>query len=540
MQAADFVRKWAEGAAADALNERAGAQAHFIDLCRVLGVAEPGDPARYCFERGVTKTGSAAQRVDGYADVWLQGHFAWEYKAPGKSLEGALKQLMMYALPLESPPLLVVSDRRRIEVHTHFTGTPSERHVFALEDITRPDVQQRLRALWTEPDSYKPRRTNREITEQAARTFAGTAKRLREAGVAPAAVSHFLTQCVFCFFAEDVGLLPGRLFERLVGVATTPEKLRAQLDKLFEAMRDGGLFGVDDVPWFNGGLFSTVAVPALAAEDVAALRAASGLDWSAIDPSIMGTLFERGLDPGSRSQLGAHYTDPATILRLVEPVVQRPLLAEWAALKPSIESALAKSRRHGDKAWRDGQGAFVAFLERLKAYRVLDPACGSGNFLYLSLKALKDIEHQVNLEAEALGLDRQQDVTGPHNVRGIEINEYAAELARVTVWIGELQWRIQRGYGFKLNPVLEPLDHIENRDAVLAFDPVRAEPVEAAWPKVDAVVGNPPFVGVSRKRRELGEAYVDALDVAYAPRVPGGADFVCYWPAGPTTPPSCP
>jgi hypothetical protein len=140
MQAKDFVRKWGPGGPAADLTERAGAQAHFIDLCRLLGVAEPDDPERYCFERGVTKTGSAAGRTSGFADVWLRGHFAWEYKAPGKSLEGALRQLMMYALPLESPPLLVVSDRLELEVHTHFTGTPSERHVFALEDFTRPDV----------------------------------------------------------------------------------------------------------------------------------------------------------------------------------------------------------------------------------------------------------------------------------------------------------------------------------------------------------------------------------------------------------------
>ena len=528
MQAQDFVRKWQAGAAANELNERAGAQAHFIDLCRVLGVPEPADPDAYCFERGVTKTGSAAtlgkQRTDGFADVWLRGHFAWEYKAPGKSLEGALRQLMMYALPLESPPLLVVSDRLRIEVHTHFTGTPSERHSFALQDITRPDVQQRLRALWLDPEQYKPRKTNRDITEEAARTFAGTADRLRAAGVPPHEASHFLTQCVFCFFAEDVGLLPQRLFERLVGVQTAPDKLRKQLTLLFQTMRDGGLFGVDDLPWFNGGLFQTVAVPELAAQDVAVLKAASALNWSAIDATIFGTLFERGLDPAKRSQLGANFTDPATIMRLVEPVVRRPLLAEWAVQHARIEAALAKSKKHGDKAWRDAQTAFVGFLERLKAYRVLDPACGSGNFLYLALKTLKDIEHQVNLEAETLGLERQHDGTGPHNVLGIELNEYAAELARVTVWIGELQWRIQRGYGFKTHPVLEALDHIECRDAVLG-----ADGHEAVWPRADAVVGNPPFVGDKKMRGELGDAYTEALRAAYKGRVPGGADLVCYW-----------
>ncbi|HRH86830.1 MAG TPA: hypothetical protein PLO41_08275 [Rubrivivax sp.] len=524
MQAQQFIRKWQAGSPAHALNERAGAQAHFIDLCRVLGVAEPGDPDHYCFERGLTKTGSAAQRTDGFADVWLRGHFGWEYKAPGKSLEGALKQLMMYALPLDNPPLLVVSDRLRIEVHTHFTGTPSEKHAFALEDIAHPEVQQRLRTLWTAPDAWRPRRSNRDITEEAARNFAATAERLRAAGVGAHEVSHFLTQCLFCFFAEDVGLLPARLFERLVGVGVAPAQLRGHLGKLFEAMRDGGLFGVDAVPWFNGGLFRHIAVPPLAEADVAALKAASSLDWSAIDPSIFGTLFERGLDPAKRAQLGAHYTDPATILRLVEPVLQRPLLAEWALQRAAVAQALGRSRKHGDKAWRDAQAAFVGFLERLKAYRVLDPACGSGNFLYLALKCLKDIEHQVNLDAEALGLERQHDVTGPHNVLGIELNEYAAELARVTVWIGELQWRIQRGYGFKTQPVLEPLDHIECRDAVL-----NADGSEAGWPPADAVVGNPPFVGDKKMRAELGDAYTEALRAAYKGRVPGGADLVCYW-----------
>jgi len=438
-------------------------------------------------------------RTDGFADVWLRGHFAWEYKAPGRSLDAALKQLMMYALPLANPPLLVVSDRQTIELHTHLTGTPSEKHVLGLEDFGRPEVQEMLRWLWQAPERFKPRRSNRDITEEAARTSAGTAERLRAAGVPAEAMSHFLTQCLFCFFAEDVGLLPERLFECLVGVHVSPERLQVQLRSPFETMQSGGLFGVYDIAWFNGGLFNTAVVPPLAAGDVAVLKAASRLNWSAIDATIFGTLFERGLDPAKRSQLGAQFTDAATIPRLVEPVVQRPLPAEWTIQRSAVEAALARSKRHGDKAWRDAQAAFVGFLERLRNYRVLDPACGSGNFLVLALKCLKDIEHRVNLEAEALGLERQIEVTGPHNVLGIEVKEYAAELARVTVWIGELQWRIQRGYGFKLNPVLEPLDNIECRDALM-----NADGSEAAWPQADAAVGNPPFVGDKKMRGELG------------------------------------
>lgn len=515
-----FIAKWGPGGPAYALSERAGAQAHFIDLCRLLDVDEPGDPENYCFERGLKRTGAA----QGWADVWKRGCFGWEYKAPGARLDAALKQLMQYALPLENPPLLVVSDRLRIEVHTHFTGTPSTCHTFALEDLADPLVRQRLRQIFTNPEAFRPTRTNRQITEEAARTFAETAERLRAAGAPAAQVSHFLTQCLFCFFAEDVGLLPARLFERLVGVAVAPNRLQAQLQALFSTMRDGGLFGVDDVPWFNGGLFRDVDVPLLSAEDVMSLRTASALNWSAIDPSIFGTLFERGLDPAKRSQLGAHYTDPSTIERLIDPVVRRPLLAEWQPCREAIAAALARSKRMGDKAYREALAAFAGFLERLREFRVLDPACGSGNFLYLGLKALKDVEHQAGLEAEALGLQRQIDVTGPHNMMGLEINEYAAELARVTVWIGELQWRIQHGYGFRLDPVLQPLDNIECRDALM-----NADGTEAAWPAADVVVGNPPFVGDKKMRGELGADYTERLRALYTGRVSGGADLVCYW-----------
>ncbi|MEO8124092.1 MAG: DNA methyltransferase [Burkholderiales bacterium] len=349
---------------------------------------------------------------------------------------------------------------------------------------------------------------------------------MRADGVSPELTSHFLTQCLFCFFAEDVGLLPARLFERLVGnQAAGPEVLQRGLQSLFTAMRDGGLFGADSIPWFNGGLFARIEVPALGVMDVAALRNAAALDWSAIDPSILGTLFVRGLDPRLRAQLGAQFTDPVTIMRLVEPVVQRPLKAEWERVKMVIAAHMHKHKRAGDAETRKANAAFVGFLERLRAYRVLDPACGSGNFLYLALKTLKDIEHQANIEAETLGLQRQVDAyTSPANVRGIELNEYAAELARVTVWIGELQWRIQHGYPFKLNPVLDPLDQIECRDALM-----NADGSEAAWPTVDVVVGNPPFLGDKKMRAELGDAYTEALRAAYKGRVPGGADLVTYW-----------
>jgi type II restriction/modification system DNA methylase subunit YeeA len=193
-----------------------------------------------------------------------------------------------------------------------------------------------------------------------------------------------------------------------------------------------------------------------------------------------------------------------------------------------IQALQAKSTKKNDKHHRAASARFIGWLQELAAYRALDPACGSGNFLYLALKCLKDIEHHSHLQAADLGLDRQTDlVTGPHNVLGIELNEYAAELARVTVWIGELQWRIDHGYEFKTNPVLDALDHIECRDALLAWQGDNA--TEAEWPAADVVVGNPPFLGDRKMIRELGEAYTTTLRATYEGRVPGGADLVCYW-----------
>ncbi len=465
----EFIAKWGPGGPAFDLNERQGAQPHFMNLCELLSVPTPGSQGDYIFEQDTLVLGEAR----GYADVFKRDHFAWENKAPGKNLDSALKQLLSYSLALANPPLLVVCDRLTIRIHTQFNGHPSETHTVLLQELDKPEKQALLRRIWLDPESFRPKKTSRDITEAAARSFSTLAEGLRRRNqeMGPDKVAHFLTQCLFCFFAEDVGLLPGRMFESLVNnKSLTSEKLATGLNNLFTVMRDGGLYGNDDIPWFNGGLFKKIEVPQLTILDMTELRNAAALNWSAIDVSIFGTLFERGLDPDKRSQLGAHYTDPATILRIVEPVVERPLLQKWELVAHTIRGLQAKSTRKSDKHYRAAKARFVEWLDYLKNYRVLDPACGSGNFLFLGLKALKDIEHRSHLEAATLGLDREADlVTGPHNVLGIELNEYAAELARVTVWIGELQWRMAHGYEFKRNPVLEPLEHIECRDALLSF-----------------------------------------------------------------------
>lgn len=544
MSATQFVRKWGPRSAANRLNERQGAQAHFMDLCQLLGVPTPSDPERYCFERGFR--GAAGDQC--FADVWKKDCFAWEYKTPGGDLSQALAQLMRYALPLENPPLLVVSDRLRIQLHTHFTGRPSTTTSFMNEDLQDSQARALLRDAFVDPYRFRPEQDCQQITGELAAAFATIADRMRARGVPSGVAAHFLTQCLFCFFAQDLGALPNKVFTQLVCRKRSAADLRRLLAELFDKMRVGGTFGVEDIPWFNGGLFSVIEVPELQPEDVAILARVSNVDWKAIDPSILGVLFERGLDPRKRSQLGTHFTDAATIMRVVEPVLVRPLREEWARLREHIGALMSKRdfvrvrakgipskreqlkdryyrlRTEANRAEQAAQDLFAGFLERLRTFRVLDPACGSGNFLFLALKALKDVEDCANADAERMGLHRQLPVTGPHNLLGIEVSEFAAELARATVWIGELQWGYQHGLGWKENPVLDPLDQIECRDAL-----IDSTGAEARWPQASVIVGNPPFLGTKKQWRELGVPYVDRLRAVYGDRVPGFADLVCYW-----------
>ena len=508
-----FIATWKN----NALTERAGAQGHFDDLCELLGVDKPRDPDNYCFERGARKAGGG----DGWADVWKRNHFGWENKKPGRDLNAALKQLTDYALQLDNPPLLVVCDRERIVIHAAFTGYPDEPREIRIDELVEPEKRQLLKWVFTDPEKLRPEKSTAAITAEAAGQFAQLAAAMRQRGAIDEncgdRVAHFLVQCLFCMFAEDEQLLPVGVFTNLLANAgADADKAARRIEKLFTAMQKrGGEYGDYDISWFNGGLFKTIDIPPLTADGLKALhRAASDMDWRAIDPTIFGTLFERGLDPAARAPLGAHYTDTGTIAKLIDPLVREPLAAEWEKAKAEI---VAKPKK--------AKATYQGFLLRLNHFRVLDPACGSGNFLYLALKALRDIEKRAHVDALELGLQAPMNMeTGPHNILGLEINEFAAELARVTVWIGDIQWCRQNGYPHAINPILKPLDGIEHRDALLSPDGS-----EAKWPAADVVVGNPPFLGGSRKSGELGREYFEALNSVYDQYVPGGADLVCYW-----------
>jgi type II restriction/modification system DNA methylase subunit YeeA len=515
-----FIAKWKSAT----LKERSAAQTHFNDLCAMLGVESPAeadpDGDWYCFERGAKKTTGS----QGWADVWKRDHFGWEYKGKGKDLDAAYAQLQQYAVALENPPLLIVCDLEHFRIHTNWTNTVSVVHEIALEELTDAGLRAKLKYCFTDPERLKPDKTRDALTKDQADVFAKLAQTLRERGFAPQMVAHFINRLVFCMFAEDVDLLPDRHFAKALQHSFyNPAEFQEVCAQLFAAMaKPNSRIGNDRIEWFNGNLFDDDTVVALTRSEIGIVLAAAKTNWADVDPSIFGTLFERGLDPANRVQLGAHYTDRDKIMLIVEPVVLRPWRAKWAETKAQIE-AEAKKGKPANLA--KAQKLLDGFTDGLAGIHILDPACGSGNFLYLALLALKDLEHEANLQAEQLGLKRGAPKVGPQILKGIEINEYAAELARVTIWIGEIQWMKRHGFDVARNPILKPLDTIENRDALLADNGMR----EAEWPKADYIVGNPPFLGGKRMREALGGSYVETLFRRYSGKVSAEADFVCYW-----------
>ncbi len=531
MTPGEFAAKW-RGVET---SERASAHSHFLDLCALLG--EPGpteaDPTGswYAFEKGAEKLDGG----DGFADVWKKGCFAWEYKGKRKDLKAAYRQLVGYKDALENPPLLVVSDLERIEVRTNFTNLSPKLYTVTLDDLAAPDPSEALRilrAVFTEPEALRPHIDRAELTEEAARRFAELAGVLHSRGHAPQAVAHFLDKLLFCLFAEDTGLLPKGLLSRLADATRSkPDDFGAALGELFGRMAaGGGMFGVERIEWFNGGLFDSADVLLLTAPEIRLLVEVGRLDWGRIEPAIFGTLFERGLDPAQRSQLGAHYTSRDDIWRLVEPVIVRPLRREYEAMQARVTELTLRRDASGKKGPDpEALRLFGAFIDRLRAVRVLDPACGSGNFLYIALGALKDLELEViGWGSLHLRIPQQFPGVGPEAVLGIELNRYAAELARVTIWIGEIQWMLNHGFHYRSDPILSSLDSIVTMDALLDLsDP--ANPREAEWPVAEFIVGNPPFLGDKLILGQLGDEYVGALRSVFQGRVSGQSDLCCYW-----------
>ena len=424
--------------------------------------------------------------------------------------------------------MLIVCNLEKFLIRTAFSNTPSKAFEFTLEDLLEPSTFVLLRNAFHDPERLNPKAIRERVTAAAAVTIGELARSLEARGVPSASASHFLMQMVFALFAEDARLLPAKLVTRILErTSDNPERARQYLGELFHAMAHGGEVLLEDVPHFNGGLFSgDTPIPPLEVSDLKTLRAAAQLSWEEVEPSIFGTLFERALDPRKGAQLGAHYTSRDDINRIVEPVILEPLRIEWQTIRDRADAALL-SGATGKIRVREVDEPITAFISRLHTLRVLDPACGSGNFLYVAMQSLKTLERDVIAYSQSIGVGGFLTL-GPRQFYGLEVNPLAHELASVVVWIGYLQWMSANGYSNYGSPILERLDNIRNVDALLEVTDTGAVK-ERVWPEAEFIVGNPPFLGDKKMRRELGDAYVEGLRKIFNGRVAGQADFVCYW-----------
>lgn len=582
-----FIARWQgrEGG-----QERANYALFLGELASVLGLPPP-DPAGarheandYVFERVVRETardGTASnKRIDLYKRNCFileakQSRFAGEKKlaeAPAEPAAGktrgrrgadrAWDVLMLNArrqaedyvrlLPPdhEPPPFVLVCDVGHcIEVYANFRRDGKAYDQFPdrgsfriyLEDLRDEAVRKRLVAIWTEPMSLDPSKHAARVTRSIAERLAAVSKALEAAGEAPERVAMFLMRVLFTMFAEDVGLLPRDSFKVLLRECEAePDVFPAMLEDLWKAMDEGGFTATikHKVRRFNGEFFKDRTALPLDKASIGELRAAAEHDWRDVEPAIFGTLLEQALDPDDRRRLGAHYTPRAYVERLVIATVIDPLRAEWEQVLSTAERQKADGR--GTEAVKTVQ----TFHDKLCDTRVLDPACGTGNFLYVSLELMKRLEGEV-LEALA-DLGGQEALTGleghtvdPHQYLGLELNPRAAAIAELVLWIGHLQWYVRTRGGLPSDPILKAFRNIQAKDAVLTWDGYPARQVidgrEAfpnprlpEWPKAEFIVGNPPFIGGKDVRARLGDGYAEALWAAH-PHVNESADFVMYW-----------
>jgi len=613
-----FIDRWQSSGAA----ERANYQLFLTELCQLIGVAHPQPSAEephknaYVFEKRVP----SAHGTTNFIDLYKRGCFVLEAKQGSEkaesgqivfseaalqrqkqrktgtavrgtkgwdtAMEKARQQAQTYARSLPAgeivegrPPFLVIVDvGNTLALYSEFSRTGGNYIPFPdpstyrlkLDDLHDANVRQLLRQVWDDPTSLDPSRRSAKVTRTIAARLAELAKSL-EGSSDPETVAHFLMRCLFTMFAEDVGLLPERSFAQLLeDIRHDPASFQPMLEHLWATMDTGGFSVIlrRQIPRFNGGLFADRTALPLALPQIELLVEAAKADWRDVEPAIFGTLLERALDPVERHKLGAHYTPRAYVERLVTPTIIEPLRAEWASVQAA--ALLLADSQQPDKAIAEVE----TFHRRLATLRILDPACGSGNFLYVTLEHLKRLEGEVLNTLQELGegqikLEMAGVTVSPQQFLGIEVNPRAAAIAELVLWIGYLQWHYRtQGDAPHAEPIIRDFHNIECRDAVLAWDRVEplldasgqpvtrwdgrttkihpitgaevpdetariptynyVNPRPAEWPQADFIVGNPPFIGVARMRDALGDGYTVALRRTYK-KLPASIDYVMYW-----------
>ncbi len=614
-----FIERWR----ASGGSERANFQRFADDLTKLLGVEQPKVASSddqnddYRFERPV-KFGPTSRQNKGFIDLYKRGSFVMEGKQgadtsttepnqtslaldpqpttvrTGHGVRGTRKwddfmlkargQADRYARAIARedgwPPFLLVVDVGHvIEVYADFSGQgqgynqfpDGNRYRITLDDLRDQDVRDRLSAVWDDPMSLDPSLVSAQVTRDIAAHLAELGKSFEGQGHSTEAVARFLMRCLFSMFAEDVDLIPrGSFTELLIKLRGHPEHAEPSLKGLWEVMNTGGFSQVlmQDLKRFNGGLFRDADALPLNELQLGLLIEAAEADWKQVEPAIFGTLLERALDKKQRHKLGAHYTPRSYVERLVTPTIIEPLREDWRDVQTAVQRLTEDGKE--DEARKLVHG----FHRKLCETRVLDPACGSGNFLYVALEMMKRLEGEVTALLAELGEDQgalglSGMTVDPHQFLGIELNPWAANVAELVLWIGYLQWHFRtHGSASPSEPVLRDFHNIEHRDAVLEWqdrvprlddqgqpvtrwdgvttmrhtvtgeevpDPFARvqvydyiKPKATTWPEAEFIVGNPPFIGASRLRESLGDGYAEALWKAY-PKMPQSADLVMYW-----------
>ena len=513
MTPAEFMAKWKD----TTFGERQASQSMFDDICRLVGHLTPSefkDPGVFTFEKGVP---------GGSADAYFEGHFGWEFKGKDSDLDEALLQLLRYSIYLKTPPLLIVSSFNTIRIRTNFPGMETVLHEFPVAGLDDQENLRKLKCAFFDPGDLRPNRSVEDVTRETAGLFLDIVSDMEQRNEDPERLARFLNQIVFCLYAEGAGLLPNKLFTELVRQQfRNPELFNKAVQSLFGEMATGGLYGSTDVQHFDGDLFNDSETVELSTVALQRLAEATNKNWQNIEPSIFGTLFERALDASKRAYLGAHYTGVDDIMLVVDPVVMAPLRREWEEARQEVEVFL------NDDDGTAARNRLEEFQQRLAGVKVLDPACGSGNFLYLALRSLLDLEKTAIDFGASLGWLELRPTVKPDQMLGLEINHYAAELARTSLWIGYIQWHQSNGFPYDHSPILTALHTIHQTDAILDFsDP--ENPKEPEWPAAEFIVGNPPFLGGRLFLANFGDEYVKALYGLYGKRIPNSSDLCCYW-----------
>ena len=577
--------------------------------------------ARHCVWE--TKQGITAEETTAATKT---GHGRRGTSAFDRALERAYHQGRDYITHLPAshgrPPFLVVCDvGHSIDLYSEFTCTGGryerfpdpKNHRILLTDLRRPAIRERLCLVFTDPLSLDPSKKAAEVTRDIATRLAKLAKSLEAAGHDPRVTAGFLQRCLFTMFAEDIGLLPENGFRDLLEkVKSSPQGFPVLITALWKEMATGTQYSAllfQEIAHFNGGLFENTTALPLTAAQLEMLADAAASDWSEVEPSIFGTLLTRALDSRERHKLGAEYTPRSYVERLIRPTIIEPLREEWEAVRIAaaslhlaaevaedsaadmdeeikalgitpaaikIGAAAAKLRTEAKKKDAEALKLVTAFHRHLCAIKVLDPACGTANFLYVTLEHMKRLEAEVLELVTALGGDATFEMNEykvrPEQFLGLELSHNAVAIAQLVLWIGYFQW--QRKTTGKADtgdrPLLPKTQSIRQQDAVLAYDekiprrdpntgeiltiwnghttkphPVTGNevpdetarttlfdyknPRRAEWPQADYIVGNPPFIGASRMRDALGDGYTEALRKAWKGDVPESADLVMFW-----------